>query len=165
MHLPKIAIVLGMVLVVLGLTFYFMSDPIRQFVEGDTISTTTQAIIVEGALTTRPSPVVGHKPSPTALIPAFIGAVLLLLGLVAMVMPASRKHAMHVATLISLLGLAGSASGVLKLVRYLADALPQSAALRPVAWIAQTVTAVVLAIFLVTAISSFRAARKAREQL
>lgn len=48
----------------------------------------------------------GDSPHWTALIPAFPGAALLLLGLLAGAFPAQRKHIMHVAMLIGVLVLA-----------------------------------------------------------
>ena len=48
----------------------------------------------------------GSDPHWTALIPAFPGAALLLLGLLTGAFPAQRKHIMHVAMLIGVLVLA-----------------------------------------------------------
>jgi hypothetical protein len=45
--------------------------------------------------------------SPTALIPAGFGAVLLLLGFFAFIKPGARKHLMHAAAAVSALGLLG----------------------------------------------------------
>jgi hypothetical protein len=45
--------------------------------------------------------------SPTALIPAGLGAVMLLCGFIALIKPGSRKHAMHTAALVGVLGVAG----------------------------------------------------------
>jgi Ca2+/Na+ antiporter len=45
--------------------------------------------------------------SPTALIPAAVGVVLLICGLIAVAAPKARKHAMHVAAAIALLGAIG----------------------------------------------------------
>ena len=47
------------------------------------------------------------KVSPTALIPAGIGAVLIACGLVVLLKPGLRKHVMHVAALVGLIGFAG----------------------------------------------------------
>ena len=47
------------------------------------------------------------KVSPTALIPAWIGAVLIACGLVVFLKPGLRKHVMHVAALVGLIGFAG----------------------------------------------------------
>lgn len=45
--------------------------------------------------------------SPTSLIPAGIGAVILLAGIASIVTPESRKHAMHAAALAAVLGSIG----------------------------------------------------------
>jgi hypothetical protein len=45
--------------------------------------------------------------SPTALIPAGVGVVLLICGMIASAAPKTRKHAMHVAAAIALLGAIG----------------------------------------------------------
>ncbi|MFT4823755.1 MAG: hypothetical protein ACJASY_002670 [Halioglobus sp.] len=42
--------------------------------------------------------------SRTALVPAYVGGVLLVLGLLAMAFDAARKHLMHAASVIALLG-------------------------------------------------------------
>ena len=47
------------------------------------------------------------KVSMTSLIPAFIGAGLLLCGLIVLAKPAARKHAMHVAALLGVFGFLG----------------------------------------------------------
>ena len=53
------------------------------------------------------------KPSPTALIPAFFGAPILVCGVLAL-NAARRKHAMHCAATIGLLGLIGAAVMLIK---------------------------------------------------
>ena len=45
--------------------------------------------------------------SITALIPAFLGAPILLCGILAKIFPNARMHVMHVAALLGLLGTAG----------------------------------------------------------
>src|SRR5262245_58203402 len=45
--------------------------------------------------------------SPTALIPAAVGVVLLICGLIVTAAPKARKHAMHVAAAVALLGAIG----------------------------------------------------------
>lgn len=45
--------------------------------------------------------------SPTALIPAGFGAILLLLGFGALIKPGARKHFMHAAAAVALLGALG----------------------------------------------------------
>lgn len=52
--------------------------------------------------------VVGEKgTSPTALIPAGVGLVLLLCGLIVMAQPTVRKHVMHLAAVVGLIGALG----------------------------------------------------------
>lgn len=59
--------------------------------------------------------IIGYLPhrAATALIPAYIGAVLLILGLVAQ-KPAARKHAMHAVVIIALLGCVGASWRLIK---------------------------------------------------
>ena len=48
-----------------------------------------------------------EKQSPTALIPAGVGVLLLICGMIASAVPTARKHAMHLAAAIALLGAIG----------------------------------------------------------
>jgi hypothetical protein len=50
-----------------------------------------------------------EKGAQTALIPAYFGAALVLLGLIALSGPGARKHAMHFAAMVGLLGVVGGA--------------------------------------------------------
>lgn len=52
--------------------------------------------------------------SPTALIPAVVGAIIAACGVVVLAKPAARKHAMHLA---ALAGVVGAAGGFMPLVR------------------------------------------------
>jgi uncharacterized membrane protein len=95
--------------------------------------------------------------SVTALIPAFLGVPLLLLGWLGRT-ESRRKHALHAAAVLAALGLAGSVRG-----------LPQAWQLmsgdevaRPVAVVVQAVMALLCLIFVVLAVRSFVAARRAR---
>lgn len=58
------------------------------------------------------------RESATALIPAFFGAAVLVAGLLAL-KDALRKHAMHAASLLALLGIIGTASGFAGLLKIL----------------------------------------------
>jgi uncharacterized membrane protein len=98
------------------------------------------------------------RASPTALIPAVIGAVLVLCGVLAR-KESMRKHAIHAALVVALLALLGTAGGVVKLIRWGLGTAPE----RPMAVAAQAVTAALCVGFIVLGIRSFRAARKARE--
>jgi hypothetical protein len=93
---------------------------------------------------------------PTALIPAIFGVLIAVAGGVARKGGKAKKHAIHAALAVALLGFLGTAKAFAKLPSLLAGA-----AERPAAILAQTVTALVCAGFLVVAIRSFIAARKA----
>lgn len=90
------------------------------------------------------------RTSVTALIPAFFGAAFLLLAYVAR-NEAARKHAMHVAMLVALVGIAGTASRLIGATDFT----------RP-ATLAQVVTVLLLGWYLGKGIKSFRDARRAR---
>lgn len=94
-----------------------------------------------------------HK---TALIPAAIGAVLLILGLLGN-KENLRMHVMHAALLVGLLALLGTARGLAKL-----PAAFDGTAERPGAVYAQAATAVISLVYLALGVRSFIAARRAR---
>jgi len=93
----------------------------------------------------------------TAMIPAFFGAVLAVLGAIALD-PAKRKHAMHAAAALGLVGFAGAVPGVIKAFKWLGGAEPA----RPAAVISQSIMAVLMLAFVVMCVQSFIAARRAR---
>jgi hypothetical protein len=95
--------------------------------------------------------------SVTALIPAFIGLPLAVLGFVARD-PRRRKAATHASVVLALLGFLGSARGVPGAI---ALASGQEVA-RPAAVVVQTAMAVLCAIFLSLAVKSFLDARRGR---
>lgn len=94
-----------------------------------------------------------HK---TALIPAAIGAVLLVLGLLGG-NEKLRMHVMHAALLIGLLALLGTARSLFAL-----PAAIDGTAARPGAVFAQAATAVLSIVYLAFGVRSFIAARRAR---
>jgi hypothetical protein len=95
--------------------------------------------------------------SPTALIPAYFGVVLALLGLLAR-NEARRKHVMHAAVVVGLLGFLGSVRGLTKI----ADVLAGNPVDRPNAVIAQSIMAVLTGIYVALCIKSFIDARRSR---
>ena len=95
--------------------------------------------------------------SPTALIPCALGALLLLLGAIAR-NPARRKHAMHAAAIVGLIGFLGAGRGLTKIAPLLAGEPVE----RPNAVIAQAVMALLSLVFLAHCIKSFVDARRAR---
>ena len=96
--------------------------------------------------------------SVTALIPAAFGVVLALAGWVARE-ERRRKHAMHVAVAIALLGFLGSVRGLVQI----GDAFAGTAE-RPAAVISQSIMAILTGVYLVIAIRSFMAARRPRRE-
>jgi len=94
-----------------------------------------------------------HK---TALIPAYFGIVLLVLGLLGQ-KENLRKHVMHAALLVVLLALFGTARSLLKL-----PSAFDGTAERPFAIYAQAATAVLSITFLALGIRSFIQARRSR---
>lgn len=98
------------------------------------------------------------RQSVTALIPAFAGVLFLVLGIVAQ-KPGARKHAMHVAAALALLGFLGTITGVIKVIRMLGG----EEIARPAAARSQAIMAVLCLLFLVLCVRSFIAARRARK--
>lgn len=97
----------------------------------------------------------GFGTSLTALLPALLGLVILVLGLLAGREPLHR-HAIHSALVIALLGLLGT------IPRALPALTPGEEDAGLAAW-ASLVTAVLCLIYLTLGIRSFIAARRARE--
>lgn len=93
--------------------------------------------------------------SVTALIPAFFGIVLALLGWLARD-DKRRKLVMHIAVVVGLLGFAGSVSGIPKLIRMLGGA----EIARPAAAVSQSVMAALTGVFIVLCVKSFIDARR-----
>ena len=94
--------------------------------------------------------------TPTALIPVVFGVLLGICGLVAR-KENLRRHAMHAAALVALIGFLPSASGLLGIPDLLAGQ-----AARPAAVVLRSVMALLCLGFLVVAVRSFIAARRAR---
>jgi hypothetical protein len=94
--------------------------------------------------------------SLTALIPAAFGLVIALAGVMARD-ERKRKHAMHAAVAVALLGFLGSIRGVLQI-----GALFDGTAARPAAVVSQTIMAVLTLGYIVMAVRSFVQARANR---
>src|SRR5688572_29123504 len=90
--------------------------------------------------------------SVTALIPAFFGLVLIVLGFIAR-SESARKHAMHAAAMVGVIGMIGA----------LGRLLSAPLALQPgAAMYSQVAMAVLMAVFTALCVRSFIAARRAR---
>ena len=97
--------------------------------------------------------------SMTAMIPAFFGLPLAVLGLVAQAKPQTRKHTMHAAAALGTLGVLGTAPGVIKALKWMGGTTPA----RPAAVQVQVVMFAVCVVFVALCVRSFIAARKARQ--
>lgn len=97
------------------------------------------------------SGVMSDRASITALIPAFFGIALAGLGIAARAKEDLRKHLMHAAVVVALLGFIATAGRLLSRVSEL-TASP--------AVISQAIMAAICLVFVVLAIRSFAAARK-----
>lgn len=93
----------------------------------------------------------------TALIPALFGILFIGAGVLGR-NEKLRKHAMHGAAALALVGILGSFGGLLKFFTMIGGAEVE----RPAAVIAQSVMAVLCIVFLVLSIKSFIDARKKR---
>ena len=90
--------------------------------------------------------------SVTALIPAFLGVVMLISGAIAL---KSQKIGVHIALVVALIGAAGTIMNVVKIGELFAGT-----AERPLAIITSTLTFIALVVFIVLGVRSFIAARR-----
>ncbi len=123
--MPGISIVYSMILIILGLTGYFISD----------------------------------TASVTALIPAFFGVVILVLGLLAF-KEKLRRHMMHVVSVLALIGFIANISSLSKYFRLLGgESFENEYAIIFRFWMA-----VVSIVFFLIFLNSFIKARIAKKQ-
>ena len=92
----------------------------------------------------------------TALIPAFFGLPLVILGVLAL-QEGLRKHAMHAAVVVGLIGFLG---GAFSFVRPLLS----EGEMKPMAATMQALMALICAVFVGLGVKSFINARRARKQ-
>lgn len=111
------------------------------------------ALVVTGAV----AYFVSDSSSLTALIPAAVGLLLVITGLIART-PKLRKHAIHGALAVALLGAIGSLMNVAKLGDLIAGT-----AERPGAIISSTIMLVLLVALITAGVRSFIAARRGRQ--
>lgn len=96
--------------------------------------------------------------SITALIPAFFGIPMLILGWLGL-NEKYLKHSMHGAAVLTLLGFAGTVGGLIKFFKMLGGAEME----RPAAVTVQAIMAVLCLLFLIFAVKSFIDARRNKE--
>jgi hypothetical protein len=94
----------------------------------------------------------------TALIPAVVGGIFDALGAMSLILPGSKKHFMHAAATVGLLGFFGCIPGIIKLIKWSAGTEPE----RPAAVISQSIMAGLCLLFVLLCIRSFVQARRAR---
>ena len=102
---------------------------------------------------------ISESGSFTALIPAFFGLPVLLLGLLGMVKPRFRRHVMHVAVLVTLLGAIGSGMMGLPMLPTLIND-PSALERGPLATGSQIVMFVICLVHVLVSVASFVKARK-----
>jgi hypothetical protein len=137
MSMPKNAILFGVILIVLSLVGYGMA------------SAGVGAVAVDGAK---------KGPSPTLFIPAGFGVILVVCGVIAL-KDHLRKHAMHAAAAIALIGgLVSGGRGASALLRAPDPDKPVNMLATASVW----TMAVVCLLFVGLCVQSFMAAAKAR---
>ena len=95
------------------------------------------------------------RSSLTALIPAFFGILVLVAGILARD-EKLRRHAMHAASALGLLGFLGTVTGLIKVFTLIGG----GEVTRPAAVVSQAVMAVLSLIFFIFCLQSFIAARR-----
>lgn len=93
--------------------------------------------------------------STTALIPSIFGIAFVLLGWIAMQKESMRKHLMHAAAILGLLGIIGTFKGMLRFFAMLGGTEVE----RPIAVTFQSVMAMLCIVFVVLCVHSFIKAR------
>lgn len=104
--MPTMAVIFGIILISLGLFAFLFPDMLgggKKLPQVVLVDDKGVRWVAEGEVAREPA----AAQSPTSLIPAGIGAVILLAGIASIVAPDSRKHAMHAAALAALLGSLG----------------------------------------------------------
>ena len=95
--------------------------------------------------------------SVTALFPAAFGIVIVVAGFIGRD-ERRRKHAIHVAVVVALIGLLGSVRGLLQIGDFFAGT-----AARPAAVVSQVIMAVLTLGYVILAVRSFIVARRSRD--
>lgn len=97
--------------------------------------------------------------SITALIPAFLGIPVLVLGIIAL-NEKYLKHSMHVVAVLMLLGFSGTVGGLFRFFRMLGGESFE----RPSAITIQAIMALLCLVFLILAVKSFIDARRGKNE-
>lgn len=154
--MKETALAFGALLTLLGLFAYFV--PAESKATGDaTAVVDSQASDADSTDKRKGEP--KEATSKTALIPAAVGVLLLLCGTLAYLNDDMRKHAMHAAATLGLLGgLAGLGRGLMTIGALAGDDPKMQRAT-----IVTLVMGILCLVYVILSIRSFIAARKARE--
>ena len=98
--------------------------------------------------------------SATALIPAFFGIAFVGLGILGIKKESMRKHVMHAALLLAILGIGGSFGGLINVLGVLGGNKLE----RPNAAYAQAIMAIICIYFVIAGVRSFIDARKSSQE-
>ena len=160
--MAKTTIITGLILVLIGALGYLGSSPSEPDSNAKTSESTATSDIATSENAAEGQAVAKKESkgrSVTALIPAFLGIPLLLCGLVAM-KESARKHAMHAAATLGLLGfLAGAGRGAMGIGKFVSD----DPSLNQRSFLFVWLMAIVCAVFVFLCIQSFRSARAAQK--
>ena len=129
--MPTLSIMFGVILTAMGIVAYFNPAPLGVGKDGQPATA-------------------GH---PSGLSPVGVGGILIVAGALSIAAPKSRKHAMHAAAAVSLLGMIGG----------MVPVILRSFRFEEVAVKIGLSMSVLCAIFLAMCVNSFIQARKARQ--
>lgn len=162
--MAKVTVVIAALLILLGCVGYF-GTPAGPAGPAETSDTATTDTAATDTATTDAGGEVSDgasesKRSVTALIPAFVGGILLIFGLLAF-NEGIRKHAMHGAVMVGLLGfLAGAGRGSMGIGKLMSG----DPSLNMRSFVYVWLMALLCLIFVIMCVNSFIQARKRREQ-
>ncbi len=142
--MPKWALLFGALLVAIGLMGYLGADA-------------SARSAADVATTAGSSETASPASNKTALIPALVGIVLVMCGTIGL-LPDARKHAMHVAAGVALLGFLAAAGRIAMTFGKLLQGDISRASYFLIAM------ALVCGAYVFLSVQSFRSARRAREQ-
>ena len=150
--MAKTTVITGLILILLGVVGYMGSDPAPSNDDASAVAdANSDAQDTEAEMKEKPK-----GKSVTALIPSFVGAVLAICGLIAF-NESARKHAMHAAVMVGLLGfLAGAGRGAMGIGKFLSN----DPSLNQRSFLFVWLMAIICAVFVFLCVQSFINARK-----
>lgn len=158
--MAKTTIVFGILLIALGIVGYMGGGSAAAPKDGQAKDASADQPAADQPAADQPA---ADQPAPkksiTALIPAFVGVILALCGVLAL-KESMLKHAMHGAVLVGLLGaIAGAGRGVMGLGKFFSG----DPSLNQRSFLFVWLMAVICGVFVFLCVQSFIAARKRKE--